>query len=184
MSTVAITFADELRARSDEDLATVFKLRPDLVTPVPNDFSALAARASYPQEHSQQTEPSNSQTHTDPPQHETTTHLYHDMNVVVCQECSQQDVSSPSTKHRHTTQSHNTSQKRYTPPYLNMQTDNTLLRDTHRNDNNQAMHNDQNDSQNYTTPGTDPADQDSGTSPRTPTTLLHAEPNASSDIII
>jgi len=46
MSTVAITFADELRARSDEDLATVFKLRPDLVTPVPNDFSALAARAS------------------------------------------------------------------------------------------------------------------------------------------
>jgi hypothetical protein len=46
MSTVAITFADELRARSDEDLATIFKLRPDLVTPVPNDFSALAARAS------------------------------------------------------------------------------------------------------------------------------------------
>ncbi|GBL17962.1 hypothetical protein EMGBS2_00310 [Actinomycetota bacterium] len=40
MSTVAITFADELRARSDEDLATIFKLRPDLVTPVPNDFSA------------------------------------------------------------------------------------------------------------------------------------------------
>ena len=46
MSTVAITFADELRARSDDDLATIFKLRPDLVTPVPNDFSALAARAS------------------------------------------------------------------------------------------------------------------------------------------
>jgi hypothetical protein len=46
MSTVAITFADELRARSDEDIATIFKLRPDLVTPVPNDFSALAARAS------------------------------------------------------------------------------------------------------------------------------------------
>ena len=46
MSTVAITFADELRARSDEDLATIFKLRPDLVTPVPNDFSALSARAS------------------------------------------------------------------------------------------------------------------------------------------
>ena len=46
MSTVAITFADELRSRSDEDLATIFKLRPDLVTPVPNDFSALAARAS------------------------------------------------------------------------------------------------------------------------------------------
>ena len=46
MSTVAITFADELRSRSDDDLATIFKLRPDLVTPVPNDFSALAARAS------------------------------------------------------------------------------------------------------------------------------------------
>ncbi|MEY3202809.1 MAG: hypothetical protein RLZZ629_91, partial [Actinomycetota bacterium] len=46
MSTVAITFADELRARSDDDLAAIFKLRPDLVTPVPNDFSALAARAS------------------------------------------------------------------------------------------------------------------------------------------
>ncbi len=46
MSTVAITFADELRARSDDDLAKIFKLRPDLVTPVPNDFSALAARAS------------------------------------------------------------------------------------------------------------------------------------------
>jgi hypothetical protein len=45
MSTVANTFADELRARSDDDLATIFKLRPDLVTPVPNDFSALAARA-------------------------------------------------------------------------------------------------------------------------------------------
>jgi hypothetical protein len=46
MSTLAITFADELRSRSDEDLANIFKLRPDLVTPVPNDFSALAARAT------------------------------------------------------------------------------------------------------------------------------------------
>lgn len=46
MSTVAITFADELRARTDEDLAAIFNLRPDLVVPVPNDFSALAARAS------------------------------------------------------------------------------------------------------------------------------------------
>ena len=46
MSTVAITFADELRSRSDEDLASIFRLRPDLVTPVPNDFSALAARAT------------------------------------------------------------------------------------------------------------------------------------------
>ncbi|MCX6449798.1 MAG: helicase-associated domain-containing protein [Actinobacteria bacterium] len=46
MSTVAITFADELRARSDEDLAFLFQYRPDLVTPVPNDFSSLSARAS------------------------------------------------------------------------------------------------------------------------------------------
>ena len=46
MSTVAITFAEELRARSDEDLAAIFKYRPDLVTPVPNDFSSLAARAT------------------------------------------------------------------------------------------------------------------------------------------
>ena len=46
MSTVAITFADELRSRSDEELANIFRLRPDLATPVPNDFSALAARAT------------------------------------------------------------------------------------------------------------------------------------------
>ena len=46
MSTAAITFADELRARSDQDLAMIFQLRPDLVSPVPNDFSSLAARAS------------------------------------------------------------------------------------------------------------------------------------------
>ena len=46
MSTVAITFADELRARADDALASLFKLRPDLVSPVPNDFSALAARAT------------------------------------------------------------------------------------------------------------------------------------------
>ena len=46
MSTVAITFADELRARADDVLASIFKLRPDLVSPVPNDFSALAARAT------------------------------------------------------------------------------------------------------------------------------------------
>ena len=46
MSTVAITFADELRSRADDDLAKIFKARPDLVSPVPNDFSALAARAT------------------------------------------------------------------------------------------------------------------------------------------
>ena len=38
MSTVAITFADELRARSDEDLASLFQYRPDLLSPVPNYF--------------------------------------------------------------------------------------------------------------------------------------------------
>ncbi len=46
MSKLAITFADELRARSDEDIAALFKFRPDLVTPVPNDFTSLAARAT------------------------------------------------------------------------------------------------------------------------------------------
>jgi len=46
MSTAAITFADELRARSDQDLAMIFQFRPDLVSPVPNDFSSLAARAT------------------------------------------------------------------------------------------------------------------------------------------
>ena len=46
MSKLAITFAEELRARADEDLAQLFKLRPDLVTPVPNDFSSLAVRAT------------------------------------------------------------------------------------------------------------------------------------------
>jgi len=46
MSTLAITFADELRTRSDEDLASLFQYRPDLLSPVPNDFSSLAARAS------------------------------------------------------------------------------------------------------------------------------------------
>jgi len=46
MSTLAITFADELRARSNEDLASLFQYRPDLLSPVPNDFSSLAARAS------------------------------------------------------------------------------------------------------------------------------------------
>jgi len=44
MSTVS--FADELRSRDDAELARLFTLRPDLVTPVPTDFSALAARAN------------------------------------------------------------------------------------------------------------------------------------------
>lgn len=46
MSTSMITFTDELRARSDDDLRLIFEYRPDLVSPVPNDFSSLAARAN------------------------------------------------------------------------------------------------------------------------------------------
>ena len=44
MSTVS--FADELRSRNDAELTRLFNVRPDLVTPVPSDFSALAARAN------------------------------------------------------------------------------------------------------------------------------------------
>ena len=44
MSTTS--FADELRARSDAAIQQLFELRPDLVTPLPSDFSALAARAN------------------------------------------------------------------------------------------------------------------------------------------
>ena len=44
MSTTS--FADELRTRSDSDLTKLFSLRPDLVTPLPGDISALAARAN------------------------------------------------------------------------------------------------------------------------------------------
>ena len=46
MLTIVPSFADELRARSESDLAALFTLRPDLLSPVPNDFSALAARAN------------------------------------------------------------------------------------------------------------------------------------------
>ncbi len=46
MLTVVPSFADELRARSESDLAALFTLRPDLLSPVPNDFTALAARAT------------------------------------------------------------------------------------------------------------------------------------------
>jgi hypothetical protein len=40
------TFADELRARSDEGLSKLFRLRPDLITPIPADMVALASRAT------------------------------------------------------------------------------------------------------------------------------------------
>ena len=40
------SFASELRERSDEELASLFSARPDLVTPVPADITALASRAT------------------------------------------------------------------------------------------------------------------------------------------
>lgn len=40
------SFADELRARSDEAIAELFQVRPDLLSPVPTDLSALSARAN------------------------------------------------------------------------------------------------------------------------------------------
>ena len=40
------SFADELRARSDEAIAQLFEVRPDLLSPVPTDLSALSARAN------------------------------------------------------------------------------------------------------------------------------------------
>jgi hypothetical protein len=40
------SFAQELRDRSDEDLIALFSLRPDLITPVPADMTALATRAT------------------------------------------------------------------------------------------------------------------------------------------
>ena len=40
------SFAEELRARTDEELIKLFSLRPDLITPVPADIGALATRAT------------------------------------------------------------------------------------------------------------------------------------------
>jgi len=40
------SFADELRARSDDAIAELFQVRPDLLSPVPTDLSALSARAN------------------------------------------------------------------------------------------------------------------------------------------
>ncbi len=42
----AASLADELRSRGDQQIADLFALRPDLTSPVPNDFSSLSARAS------------------------------------------------------------------------------------------------------------------------------------------
>ena len=40
------SFSDDLRARSDSDVALLLQARPDLLSPVPPDLSALAARAN------------------------------------------------------------------------------------------------------------------------------------------
>jgi len=40
------SFTDALRSRSDDAIARLFTARPDLLSPVPSDLSALAARAS------------------------------------------------------------------------------------------------------------------------------------------
>lgn len=46
MSTSTISFTEELRSRSDEQIKALFSLRPDLFSPVPTDLTALAARAN------------------------------------------------------------------------------------------------------------------------------------------
>ena len=46
MSNPTISFADELRGRTDDQIAMLFTLRPDLISPVPTDITALAARAN------------------------------------------------------------------------------------------------------------------------------------------
>ncbi|MEN9324956.1 MAG: hypothetical protein RL414_710, partial [Actinomycetota bacterium] len=40
------SFAEELRKRDDQSIAALFSARPDLLSPVPSDFGALAARAN------------------------------------------------------------------------------------------------------------------------------------------
>ena len=46
MSTSTISFTEELRNRSDDQIKALFSLRPDLFSPVPTDLTALAARAN------------------------------------------------------------------------------------------------------------------------------------------
>jgi hypothetical protein len=46
MSNSTISFTEELRNRSDDEFIALFRLRPDLMSPVPTDVMALAARAS------------------------------------------------------------------------------------------------------------------------------------------
>jgi hypothetical protein len=46
MSTSTISFTEELRSRSDDQIKVLFTMRPDLFSPVPTDLTALAARAN------------------------------------------------------------------------------------------------------------------------------------------
>ena len=46
MSTPTISFTEELRNRSDDEIKSLFSIRPDLISPVPTDVMALAARAN------------------------------------------------------------------------------------------------------------------------------------------
>ncbi len=46
MSHSTISFTEELRNRSDDEIKALFSLRPDLISPVPTDLMALAARAN------------------------------------------------------------------------------------------------------------------------------------------
>ncbi|MFM7623377.1 MAG: hypothetical protein ACKO5V_00970, partial [Actinomycetota bacterium] len=40
------TFSDDLRARTDSELEELFRLRPDLINPIPADINSLATRST------------------------------------------------------------------------------------------------------------------------------------------
>ncbi|HEY4898275.1 MAG TPA: hypothetical protein VIH79_00985, partial [Candidatus Nanopelagicaceae bacterium] len=46
MLNTSISFTEELRKRSDQEITTLFSSRHDLISPVPSDLMALAARAN------------------------------------------------------------------------------------------------------------------------------------------
>ncbi|MFM8783145.1 MAG: hypothetical protein ACKOD6_03920, partial [Actinomycetota bacterium] len=45
-SNLGPTFADDLRTRNDDELAELFRLRPDLINPISADLTTLASRAT------------------------------------------------------------------------------------------------------------------------------------------